>query len=459
MAEPVRYTYDAAFQERILALLLREPAFLFDYGDVIEPSYFDREALTILARLTLKFFEGSGEVPNRDTMVEALKEYVTSYHVSDRIRGELEATLDRVYKLELSNAASVKERVIRFGQRQALKAATYEIADLLKKDDDYDRARSLIDSALHVGCGARELGFHLGDDLLKLPEMARQSSYAVDQKIATFWPTLDRYTHGGLARKEIWIIAAMSGIGKSTCLVQLGVSGLFAGAGVVHYTIGDLTDIDVGLRYASRLTGCTIPEIIHNDARFQERAAMRAKYQANLWIKHYSSGQATMGHVRSHLSRLVHVKGLVPGMIILDYPDELRIGDDLYRGVGDIYAEFQALCHEYNCLGLAASQVMKFSPGGEDEVLRMEDLDHSKLKFTKADGICTLNQTFAERKAGRARFWVDKTRRWGSSYLIEMEVDYTTSTLRELKELQYEPPQQQRQARSNRDQGRKGRGG
>lgn len=441
MADVTKYTYDRGFQERIVALILRDPSFIHDYEDTINPAFFEVESLTIITRIALECFRKTNEIPNRDTLREALKDYCREYRVGDRVRSEVETSLDTVYGLDLSNLGTVKERVVKFAQRQALRSAVLEIADLVQKDEEYDQAREIISRALHVGTGARELGVHLGTDLLRLPQMASESTYAVTNKIPTFWPTLDKYTNGGLGRKEVWIFAALSGIGKSTCLVQLGVSALTAGAGVLHYTIGDLDEVDVELRYASRLTGCTIPEIIKNDPKFQARAQARAKYNTNLWVKHYSSGQATMGMLRSHISKLVHVKGFQPGVIIFDYPDEMKIGEDLYRDLGQVYGDFQAMCHDYNALGIAASQVDRFAPKTKGEIIRMEHVDHSKLKYAKCDGFVSINQTIEERKAGKARLWVDKTRRWGSHYMIELDVDYTQSRMTEVREVPYEEPE------------------
>lgn len=441
MGDSAKYQYDRGFQERIVALVLREPAFVHDYEDVVDPAYFEAESLGIISRLALEFFRKTNEIPNRDTLRETLKDYCQEYRVGERVLGEVETDIDTVYKIDLSNVQAVRDRVIRFGQRQALRSAVLEIADLVQKDDEYDRAREIIGRALHVGTGARELGVHLGTDLLRLPQMAAESTYAVANKVPTYWPTFDKYTSGGMGRKEVWIFAALSGIGKSTCLVQLGVSALTAGHAVLHYTVGDLDEVDVELRYASRMTGCTIPEIITNDPKFQARATARAKYNTNLWVKHYSSGQATMGQVRSHISKLVHVKNFHPGVIIFDYPDEMKIGEDLYRDLGQIYGDFQAICHDYNSLGIAASQVDRFAPKRENEIIRMEHVDHSKLKYAKCDGFVSINQTIAERKAGKARLWVDKTRRWGSHYLIELDVDYAQSRMTEAREVQYEEPE------------------
>jgi replicative DNA helicase len=431
----VKYTYDAAFQGRIVSLFLRDPAFLHDYRDVIDPGYFESEALTVLTRLSLNFFEKTNEIPNRDTLREIVKEYCVEYRVGDRLRGEVETVMEEVYRVDLSNVAAVRQKVVTFGQRQALRLASLEIAELTKKDEGYEEARGIVGRALQVGTCVQDRGVHLGTDLLQLPQIARASTYSFSQKIPTMFPTLDRYTGGGLSRKETWIFGAASGIGKSTILVQLGAAALAHGFKVLHFTIGDLDEVDVELRYASRVTSCTIPEIIKADPKYMERAQMRARYNLNLWVKDYASGKATLAKMESYLSWLAYAKGFVPDMIIWDYPDEMEIGEDLYRDVGDIYAGIQRISRDYNALSVTASQVKVYTSGDEDHVLKMDDLDHSKLKYAKADGVITLNQTRSERGIKKARLWVDKTRRWRSFYLMELACDYDISSMREVREV------------------------
>lgn len=433
MSEIEQYQYARGFQERQVALILRDPSFLRDYRDVLNPSYFDSDELVILSRLAVSFFEGCGEVPNRDSIKEQLREYCVGYEVSDRLRNELEASLDQVYKVELSNIDSIKAKTIRFGQRQALKDAVYSIGHLVKKDEDFDEARHLVEQALQIGCNTTDLGFHLGEGLLKLPTYAKESTYSSTQKIPTYWSTFDRKTGGGPARKEVWMLMGMSGIGKSINLVQLGVSGLLAGTPVVHFTIGDLTDIDVGLRYGSRLTGCTIPEIIHNSEKFQERAKARARHNNNLWVKFYPSGTAKMSDLRAYLSKLKFVKGVSPGLIIIDYPDEL-IFEDMYRDLGAIYSEIQAVSKEYNAVVWVVSQVDRSAPLGPKEVITISHTDHSKLKYTKIDGAVSFNQTIAESREGIGRIWVDKVRRWPDKYMIHVDVDKSTCSVIETKQ-------------------------
>ena len=440
-----RYSFNRSFQERVILLLLRDPSFLREYYDVISPSYFEYEYLSIVARTATKLFLDHNEIPIKDSLDQALGEYCESYNVSPALFREIHELLDKVYRAETLNLAAIRDRVIQFGKRQALKQALLELGGLVKKDEDYDKARGILDKALQVGSGTRELGSHLGQDLLRLPDLAKLSSYTKERKIPTLFPTIDRYTHGGPARKEVWIVGARSGVGKSTCLVQLGVSALLSPPHhrVVHYTVGDLDEVDVLMRYGSRLTGCPIRDIVTSSKTYLERAAKRGKYCNDLWVKHFSSGQASMSHIRSHLSQLKYHAGFSPDLIIVDYPDELKLEENVYRDIGNIYADIQAVAHDYDSLALVASQLkteiqeQKYSKEGNNPrvVARMADLDHSKLKWAKADGVITLNQTRAERAAGKMRLWVDKTRRYGSNYLLDVAVDYSIYSLKELGEV------------------------
>jgi predicted ATP-dependent serine protease len=76
--------------------------------------------------------------------------------------------------------------------------------------------------------------------------------------------------NGGLARGEIGVVVAPTGVGKSHFLVHLGAAALKVGKNVLHYTL-ELSETAVGIRYDSNL--CNIPsnEVIDNKEKIKEK--------------------------------------------------------------------------------------------------------------------------------------------------------------------------------------------
>ena len=57
------------------------------------------------------------------------------------------------------------------------------------------------------------------------------------ETITTGWENMDKITGGGGGRKELGVVIAPTGVGKSMVLVHLGATALKAGMTVVHYTL------------------------------------------------------------------------------------------------------------------------------------------------------------------------------------------------------------------------------
>ena len=68
------------------------------------------------------------------------------------------------------------------------------------------------------------------------------------------WDEIDMITKGGLGKRELGVVVAPTGAGKSMALAHLGAMAVIKGKTVVHYTL-ELADTVVGQRYDSCITG------------------------------------------------------------------------------------------------------------------------------------------------------------------------------------------------------------
>src|SRR5512133_3870711 len=59
---------------------------------------------------------------------------------------------------------------------------------------------------------------------------------------------LDRTIRGGLGKGHLGVIVAPAGVGKSACLVQLGLDALLRGRSVLHVAVGQSVE-HVSARY------------------------------------------------------------------------------------------------------------------------------------------------------------------------------------------------------------------
>jgi replicative DNA helicase len=433
--EQPRYNYAESFQQRIAALCLKDPIFIQDYDDIVNPRFFDYDYLSSIIRVAKHHVTRHNEIPSKATLVESMRDFCLTYKVSPEDTQDIFDKVDRLYAIDLIDPMSVKERVIRFGQRQALKSALMESADIIDNDSEHEKCLELVQNALQIGQSTQDLGINAFGRFQELPGlMARSGVYDKSKKIPTMIPELDRAVYGGPGRKEVWMLMGLPGIGKSQWLLNMGVAGLNQGFNVIHITIGDLDEIDVWSRYSARLTHLPIDEVIKNSKEYQRRAKKIDSFiEKYLRIKYYSAGSVTIGMIRAYLSRLVTVDGIRPDLLLLDYPDKMkRLSDNDYTNMGMIYTDICGLAGDYNLLVWVASQVQRWSPKKEEEYITQDNVADSWRKAQDVDGVVSFNQTVEEYQRGRARAWVDKVRRGRKHFLIQLSCDFAMSYIRQL---------------------------
>jgi hypothetical protein len=180
---------------------------------------------------------------------------------------------------------------------------------------------------------------------------------------------------------------------------------------------------------------CSQYEVIAGSESFLKKARMMMKYDPHLFIKYFPSDTATMGHIRSYLSKLKAVHGVSPALTIIDYPEELKmpVKNDLYLSGGSNYSAMCRMAAEFDSLFWTASQPQRWKPEHAQDVIRGINMGESWKKFQKVDGMVSWNMTEDEELFGRGRLWVDKTRRHKSFYLVHCDVDLERMLIKEGK--------------------------
>lgn len=438
MTDSQTYGYDEAFQKAVVAAALQDPMLLTQYSDVLQPGYFDYDYLSSIVRTARELCERLNEVPTKITLVEEMKEFCVRFKLSAADREFILGKVEEIYGTSVNNLEYIRERVVDFGQRQALRGAVLKIVSLFQRppkkgEDVYEKARDLLQSALDAGLDTQSLGLSLYPSLEALPELASSTIAGISRKIPTGFESLDKDVVGCPGRGELWVVAGLSGRGKSAFLVNIGVAALKRGFPVFHFTIGDLEEVDVGVRYGARLTMCPVYDVIKGTDEYRRRAQKVAKFDPHLHIKYFAPDSASVHHIRAHIARLKYVFEISPGVVVVDYPEELKmpVANDLYLSGGKNYSGLKAIATDFSTLMWVASQVNQWNPKHENDVIMGVNLSESKKKLQKVDGMVSWNMTNEEEMYGRGRLWKDKCRRGRSFQLIHCDVNLEKMLIKE----------------------------
>ena len=227
--------------------------------------------------------------------------------------------------------------------------------------------------------------------------------------VSTFWEEIDAITKGGLGKRELGVVVAPTGAGKSMALVHLGAMAVVKGKTVVHYTL-ELADTVVGQRYDSCITGIPLQNLMGMKDSIIE---VVKHIPGQLVIKEYPTKSASTRTITGHLEKLKQ-KGVDLEMVIVDYADLLRPTasgfktQELRHSLGNIYEELRAIGQVWDIPVWTASQTNR--SGLNAEVITMEAISEAFNKCFVADFIFSLSRTTTDKNSNIGRVFIAKNR-------------------------------------------------
>ena len=333
-----------------------------------------------------------------DNENELTSKQVREYYV----RSQVNAVTDIEY---------IKDTALDFCKKQNLKSAMVKSIGLLQ-NSSFDEISQVINDSLKLGMDNDE-----GYDYKK--DFEERFKPRFRNPVSTGWELIDDICKGGLGQKELGVVIAPTGAGKSMALVHLGVQALREGKTVVHYTL-ELQDTVVASRYDSCLT--KIP--LQNLTSFKEQIYEEVSdINGRLIVKEYPTKTASTQTIRNHLEKL-RMRSIDVDMIIVDYGDLLRpvrYLKEKRNELESIYEELRGMAVEYEAPVWTASQTNR--SGLNAEVITMEAISEAFNKCFIADFIFTISRTIDDKVANSGRLFVAKNRNGPDGLVFPLFMD------------------------------------
>tara|TARA_Y100000310_G_scaffold318118_1_gene371802 strand:+ start:7812 stop:9191 length:1380 start_codon:yes stop_codon:yes gene_type:complete len=403
--------YGKSFQEKLAFIILDDRVFSDRMLEVLNVEFLEFKYLQVFIDKIFEHKKKYNTHPSIDTLTTILKSELNEYNeaLQKQVRGYFARVLSDVNVLESSEY--IKDTALDFCRKQKLREAMIKSSALLQKSS-FDEISKLINDALKAGADS-DLGYDYVVDFEKRFEVSSREC------ISTGWEKMDDITNGGAGRKELAVIIAPTGVGKSMVLVHLGAAAVKAGMTVVHYTL-ELADKVIATRYDSCLTG--IPLSVVMDHKEAIRKSLD-NIDGKLIIKEYPTKTATTNTIRSHLEKLKQ-QNIIPDMVIVDYADLLRTispRKEKREELESIYEELRSIMQEHNVVGWTASQTNR--TGLQAEIITMQSISEAFSKCFIADLIFSLSRTLEDKQTNGGRMYIAKNRNGpdGSVYSIFMD--------------------------------------
>ena len=420
--------YGKRFQEKVVQLMLEDRPFCDQIEEVLELEFFDSTYVRALAEIILDYRDKYGQHPHFTTIHTEVKKGNKKY--DGAVNKQLRDFLVKIKSEEINDKQYVKDQSVDFCKKQCLKAAILKSAEIVKRGD-YDSITKIINEALSKGNDQ-----NFGHDWFV--DIDHRYVKKSRKPITTGWQRIDDITKGGVGAKELAVVIAPTGAGKSMVLVHLGCEALKLGKKVIHYTL-ELADTVVGLRYDSCLTKVDLRDIMDCKEIVKEKIN---EDWGKLIIKEYPTKSASTKSIKNHLEKLKK-QNILPDVVIVDYADLLRPishGAEKRHDLESIYEELRGMATEFNCAFITASQTNR--GGLNAEVITMESISEAFNKCFVADFIFSLSRTPQDKQANSGRIFIAKNRNGPDGLVFPAAVDWATVSIDVLERRgDEEPPQ------------------
>ncbi len=414
--------FGKTFQEKLVKTILFDRNFANQMEEVLDTSYLELKYLQVFVDLMFQHKKDYPH-PTYEAMVSVVRTQTEDY--SNSIIKQVIDFLARIKTNAISDDDQeyVKEKSLDFCKKQKLKEAILKSVGLLQSQS-FEQIQKTINDAMNLGAD-NDHGHDYHDDVLDRFELKMRNP------VSTAWDEIDLITKGGLGKRELGVVVAPTGAGKSMALAHLGAMAVIKGKTVVHYTL-ELADTVVGQRYDSCITAIELKELMnHKDSIMQAIEHIPGK----LIIKEYPTKSASTRTISIHLEKL-RQKGIEPDMIIVDYADLLKPtasgfkNQELRHSLGNTYEELRGIGQVWDIPVWTASQTNR--SGLNAEVITMESISEAFSKCFVADFICSISRTMEDKTANKGRMFVAKNRNGIDGIVFPMEINTAKVHLRVL---------------------------
>ena len=389
------------FQIQLINQLIVEKDFSHTILDVLEPTHFENKYFKTLVQLIKEYYTKYECSPSFETLFQIVK----SEFPQELMLKILNDTITKIQKAPSDGTAFVQEKALKFCKQQELQKAITKSQKILDSGEfeNYDKLEELIKSALQVGENNKNVVdvFNNLDDLLR-----EDFRHPIPMGIVG----LDNLLKGGLAKGEIGVILAPTGVGKTSILTKIANTAFNLGFNVLQIFFEDNPKV-IQRKHFTIWTGIAPDDLPnHKEIVLEKADEIKNNFKNNLYIKKMASDTYTMTQIKSMVRKMI-ADGNPVDMIVLDYIDcvvpDKNLGDE-WKSEGSVMRGYEAMCHEIGVAGWTATQGNRSSISSE--IVTTDQMGGSIKKAQVGHVIITVAKTLPQKEAGLATIAVTKSR-------------------------------------------------
>jgi replicative DNA helicase len=389
------------FQIQLLNNIITYKDFSNSIIEVIDSHYFDNQYFRIICQMIKEYYSKYEHTPTFDTLEQLTKSEISSPMAQKSILDMLE----QVKNVSDEGSMFVQEKALKFCKQQELQKVMTKAQSIIDKGDfeSYDKLEEMVRGALQVGetdKGTSDVFFNIDevlDDDFRHP-------------IPIGVPGIDNLLKGGLAKGEIGVILAPTGVGKSTFTTKIANHAFNLGYNVLQVFFEDNKKI-IQRKHFTLWTGIHPDDLSDNREEVMNKVKQIQSTKKNkLILKKLPSDTVTMNQIKNQIRKMM-AEGNKIDMVILDYidcvvPDKV-LGDE-WKSEGSVMRGFEAMCHELDIAGWTATQGNRNSISSD--VVTTDQMGGSIKKAQVGHVIITVAKSLQQKEMNLATIAITKSR-------------------------------------------------
>jgi replicative DNA helicase len=389
------------FQLQLLNQIILDKDFSSSIMDVIEPIYFDNKYFKIILQMTKEYHKKYESTPNFDTLEQIVKSEISQEMVAKIVLD----TLTQVKEAPFEGTTFVQEKALKFCKQQELQKAMDKAQKIITQGDfeSYDKVEGLVRDALQVG----EIDKGQTDIFANLDTVLDED---YRHPIPMGIKGIDKLLKGGLAKGEIGVILAPTGVGKTTILSKISNTAFNLGYNVLQIFFEDNPKI-IQRKHFTMWTGIEPDNLVQNKEEVMSKITeIKETMQNRLVLKKLASDTMTMSQIKNQVRKMI-ADGIKIDMVLLDYIDCVlpeSTSKDEWKAEGSVMRGFEAMCHELDLVGWTATQGNRASISSE--VVTTDQMGGSMKKAQVGHVIISVAKTLQQKEMGLATIAITKSR-------------------------------------------------
>jgi len=431
------------FQIQLLNQIIVDKEFSHSIIDVIENNYFENKYFKIIIQMIREYYKKYDHTPSFETL-----EQVTKSELQQETA--VKVVLDTIKKIKdapIDGVDFVQEKALKFCKQQELQKVMKKAQKIIDggEFENYDTLEELVREALLVGSKDTS-----AMDVFSNLDQVLEDDYR--HPIPMGIPGIDRLLKGGLAKGEIGVILAPTGVGKSTLTTKIANHAFNLGFNVLQIFFEDNPKV-IQRKHFTLWTKIHPDELSDKKDDVMNKVKEIKETMSNeLILKKLPSDTKTMLQIKNEIRKMI-ADGTKIDMVILDYIDcvvpDKNLGDE-WKSEGSVMRSFEAMCHELNIVGWTATQGNRSSISSD--VVTTDQMGGSIKKAQVGHVIITVAKSLQQKEMKLATIAITKSRIGDDGVVFEnckfdnamLEIDTESTTTFLGLEEQKEERQRQR---------------